>query len=169
MNAYFRRQLAIYSECHCNTANCVMHWLGIPAIFFAVLVILAIPLVPIGGSGIALGTVLLVPAILLWMALDAGIGSVLLVMIVPLAGAAEWIARTSSTTLTLLIAAAAFAAGWLFLIVGHVVFEGRKPAFVDDISLTFIGPMFIIAKAIVALGLRADLAPVLDGTTPQLS
>jgi uncharacterized membrane protein YGL010W len=162
MNAYFRRQMSMYSRYHRDPGNCVMHWLGIPAIFFAVLVILAIRPLPIGGSGIAVGTLLLVPATMLWLALDASIGGVLLVMIVPLAVAAEWIARTSGITLTLLIASAAFVTGWLFLIVGHLGFERRKPALVDDMSLMFIGPMFIVAKALVALGLRADLAPVLD-------
>ena len=167
MNAYFRRQLAAYAMHHGSAGNCVMHWLGIPAIFFAVLLVLAVRLVPIGGYGIAAGTLLLVPAVILWLALDAGVGSALLIVIVPLAGTAEWVARVSNMTLTLSIALAAFAAGWLFLMVGHVVFEGRKPAFADDLSLMFIGPMFIVTKALVGLGLRADLLPVLEGAVPR--
>ena len=164
MNAYFRRQLAIYARYHCTAGNCALHWLGIPAIFFAVLVILALRLVPIGDHGISAGTLLLIPAVMLWLALDVGTGSVLLVMVAPLAATAEWVARTGSITLALSIALAFFAAGWLCLIVGHVVFEGRRPAFVADVRLMFIGPMFIVAKALVALGVRADLEPILGGT-----
>jgi len=144
-----------------------MHWLGIPAIFFAVLLALAVRLVPIGGYDIAAGTLLLFPAAILWLALDAGVGSALLIVIVPLAATAEWVARVSDATLTLLIALAAFVAGWLFLMVGHVVFERRKPAFADDLSLMFIGPMFIIAWGLVAPGLRTDLAPVLEDAAPR--
>jgi uncharacterized membrane protein YGL010W len=160
MNTYFQRQLALYARYHCSGANCALHWLGIPSIFFAVLVILAIPSVAIGGAGVAVGTLLLIPATILWLALDVGIASLLLLMVVPLAATAEWVARTSGVTLTLLIASAAFACGWLCLIVGHAVFEGRKPAFIDDISLVFIGPMFLCAKVFVALGLRRDLATI---------
>lgn len=160
MSTYFRRQLALYARYHCSGANCVLHWLGIPSIFFAVLVILAIRSVTIAGASIAVGTLLLIPATLLWLALDVGIGSVLLLMIVPLAATAEWVARTSTFTVTLLIASAAFAGGWLCLIVGHAVFEGRKPAFTEDISLLLIGPMFLCAKALIALGLRRDLVAV---------
>jgi uncharacterized membrane protein YGL010W len=158
MNTYFQRQLGLYARYHCSRANCVLHWLGIPPIFFAVLVILAIRSVSIGGASVALGTLLLIPATILWLALDLEIGSLLLLMLVPLAATAEWVAQTSGITLTLLIAAVAFVGGWLCLIVGHAVFEGQKPAFLDDIRLLFIGPMFLCAKVLVALGLRRDLA-----------
>lgn len=141
-----------------------MHWFGIPAIFFAVLVILAACPVPIGHHSIALGTLLLIPATILWLALDARLGSVLVIMVVPLAAAAEWVAWTSGITAMLLIASGAFTVGWISLIVGHIVFEHRKPALVDDISLMFIGPMFIVAKALVAFGLRPDLASCMNGT-----
>jgi uncharacterized membrane protein YGL010W len=169
MNAYFCKQLAAYARHHCSVGNCAMHWLGIPAIFFAVLVVLAARPVPIGSGNIGLGTLLLIPATMLWLALDAGVGGTLLIVIVPLAVAAEWIAHTSEITLILVIASAAFVAGWLCLIVGHRLFERRRPAFIDDLSLLFIGPMFIVAKALVALGLRRDLAPSLDETiAPQI-
>jgi uncharacterized membrane protein YGL010W len=117
MNTYFQRQLALYARYHCSGANCVLHWLGIPPIFFAVLVILAIRSVTIGGASLAVGTLLLIPATILWLALDLGIGSLLLLMVVPLAAAAEWLARNTGVTLTLLIASATFACGWLCLIV----------------------------------------------------
>jgi uncharacterized membrane protein YGL010W len=169
MNAYFLRQLAAYSRHHCSAGNNVMHWLGIPPIFFSVLVILAIRSVTIGGASVAVGTLLLIPATIVWLALDVGIGSLLLLMVVPLAAAAEWTARTSSLTLTLLIALTTFACGWLCLIVGHAVFEGRKPAFIDDVSLLFIGPMFLCAKVLVALGLRRDLATVVGASVVHQS
>ncbi|HLH94315.1 MAG TPA: Mpo1-like protein [Xanthobacteraceae bacterium] len=166
MNAYFRRQLTLYSTFHGNAGNCLLHGVGIPPIFFAVMVVLALRLVPIAGAGISIGTLLLIPAMLLWLVLDAGVGGALLAVFVPLAAAAEWVARTGSITLTLSLAATAFAAGWLCLLVGHSVFEGRRPGFVDDVSLLFIGPMFVVAKGLVALGFRPDLAPSLEGGHP---
>jgi uncharacterized membrane protein YGL010W len=75
--------------------------------------------------------------------------------------AAEWIARSEPAGRTLLIALMCFVAGWLFQIVGHAVFERRKPAFLDDLSQMLIGPMFLAAKALVGLGWRRDLADAL--------
>jgi uncharacterized membrane protein YGL010W len=158
MNTFFHRQLARYAQYHCSNENCMLHWLGIPAIFFAVLAFLAVLQVSIGGVSIAIGTLLLIPAVMLWVALDVGVGSALLVMIIPLAAGAEWLARSTGVALVLLIGSAVFIGGWLSLIVGHAVFEGRKPAFIDDLSLMVIGPMFLVAKALVALGWRPDLA-----------
>jgi hypothetical protein len=33
----------------------------------------------------------------------------------------------------------------------------------DDLSHTLIGPMFVVGKLLVGLGLRRDLAPILCG------
>jgi uncharacterized membrane protein YGL010W len=41
--------------------------------------------------------------------------------------------------------------------------ERRRPALADDIFQVFIGPMFFVAKVLVALGFRRDLAEVLNG------
>jgi uncharacterized membrane protein YGL010W len=54
--------------------------------------------------------------------------------------------------------------GWAFQLIGHAVFEGRKPAFMDDLSHTLIGPMFVVTKVLVWLGLRRDLVPYLGET-----
>ena len=49
-----------------------------------------------------------------------------------------------------------FVVGWVFQFVGHY-FEGRKPAFVDDIMGLAIGPLFVVAEALFMLGLRKKL------------
>lgn len=43
-------------------------------------------------------------------------------------------------------------------IIGHRVFERRQPALVDNPSHLLLGPMFVMAKLFIALGLRDDLA-----------
>jgi uncharacterized membrane protein YGL010W len=58
-------------------------------------------------------------------------------------------------------AAALFVLGWSLQFLGHAVFERRRPAFVDDLSQTLIGPMFVVAKMLVKLGMRRDLASFL--------
>jgi uncharacterized membrane protein YGL010W len=49
-----------------------------------------------------------------------------------------------------------FIVGWVIQFVGHW-YEGRKPAFVDDLAGLFIGPMFVTAEWLFALGLCRPL------------
>ena len=66
-------------------------------------------------------------------------------------------------------AAFMFVVGWAFQIVGHAVFERRKPALLDNAFHMFIGPMFIMAKILVALGFRHDLAGLLRAPVQPMS
>ncbi|ALF90292.1 hypothetical protein RSUY_39850 (plasmid) [Ralstonia solanacearum] len=46
--------------------------------------------------------------------------------------------------------------GWIVQFVGHY-YEGRKPAFVDDLAGLVIGPLFLVAETAFAIGLRGAL------------
>jgi uncharacterized membrane protein YGL010W len=165
MRDIFRRQLARYADYHRDPRNGVAHLIGIPLLFVAVLVPLALWRVPLGGIEISIGSLLLLPAVALWIALDLGVGLAMLLAIVPLALAAEWIARIAGNVGAWSVALLLLAVGAACLFVGHAVFERRKPALADDMAQMFIGPMFVTAQVLVALGLRPDLAPLLQGTS----
>ena len=49
-----------------------------------------------------------------------------------------------------------FVAGWIIQFVGHY-YEGRKPAFVDDLIGLLVGPMFVVGEALFALGWGREL------------
>jgi uncharacterized membrane protein YGL010W len=49
-----------------------------------------------------------------------------------------------------------FVVGWAIQFVGHY-YEGKKPAFVDDIRGLLVGPMFVTGEALFALGWGKDL------------
>jgi uncharacterized membrane protein YGL010W len=49
-----------------------------------------------------------------------------------------------------------FFVGWVIQFIGHY-FEGKKPAFVDDLVGLLVGPLFVVAEVAFALGLRAEL------------
>ena len=44
-----------------------------------------------------------------------------------------------------------FVVGWVIQFVGHY-YEGKKPAFVDDLRGLLVGPMFVTGEALFALG-----------------
>jgi uncharacterized membrane protein YGL010W len=160
---YCRRQLALYAQYHRDPRNCATHYIGIPAIFLAILLPLALWPISVAGWHTTLAAILVVPAVLGWIALDAVIGVAMLIVIVPLLLLAEWIARTGGPMITWTVAAVLFAIGWALQIVGHARFERRRPALVDNLFQMFIGPMFMTAKILVGLGLRSDLAAPLRG------
>ena len=54
-----------------------------------------------------------------------------------------------------------FVGGWIFQLVGHM-WEGRRPALADNLFQAFIGPMFIMAEVLMALGLKQDLKATIE-------
>ena len=53
-------------------------------------------------------------------------------------------------------ATAFFVGGWVFQLVGHV-WEGRKPALLDNLMQIFVAPLFLMVEAAQMLGMRRDL------------
>ena len=112
-------------------------------------------------SGLSLATLVAVGALIGWIALDRSIGIAMAAIMVPMLLAAEWIAASAGSTLAWIVFAVFFVGGWVFQLVGHV-FEGRRPALVDNLFQAFIGPMFIMAEVLMAAGLRQDLRRIVD-------
>jgi uncharacterized membrane protein YGL010W len=162
MRDLFHRQLAAYAQYHRDPHNCATHFVGIPMLFLAVILPLGALRVHIGHHEVPLSVLLTLPAMVNWLLLDLGVGAALSLLLCPLFVAAALINR-HGVALTCSTAAVLFVVGWFFQLLGHAVFEGRKPAFMDDLSHTLIGPMFVVAQLLVALGLRRDLAPFLSG------
>lgn len=51
--------------------------------------------------------------------------------------------------------------GWVIQFVGHY-YEGRKPAFVDDLVGLIVGPLFVVAEWAFALGLRKEVQAAVE-------
>lgn len=158
MDTFFARQLATYASYHRDARNRTTHFVGIPAIVFSILMPLA--LMRLGGVSVAV--IVAVLALIGWIALDRVIGLAMAVMIVPMLLIAEWVAGYGATT-AWIVFAVFFVGGWIFQLVGHV-WEGRRPALADNLFQAFIGPMFIMAEVLMALGLKQELKAAIDGT-----
>ena len=74
--------------------------------------------------------------------------------------AAQWIAALPTGT-WLAAGIGLFAVGWFIQFVGHY-YEGKKPAFVDDIMGLIIGPLFVAAEVVFALGLRSEVLKAIE-------
>jgi uncharacterized membrane protein YGL010W len=61
----------------------------------------------------------------------------------------------------LAVSVGCFVVGWLFQFMGHY-YEGKKPAFVDDIIGLVIGPLFVVVEALIILGFYKDVADYIE-------
>jgi len=146
-----RALLVQYAQYHRDQRNIATHFIGVPLIVFAVAVLLSWPSFHLGG--LALTPAWLVFALsalwyltrgefLLGAAVSAGMG-VLVLLAQPLAAGtlASWLGWGVGLFLT----------GWLIQFVGHY-YEGRKPAFADDLVGLLVGPMFVALEMLAPLG-----------------
>jgi uncharacterized membrane protein YGL010W len=158
MPSLFARQLATYASYHRDARNRTTHFIGIPAIVFAIL----LPLALLRAGGISSAMVVAALALAGWIALDRIVGLAMAVLLLPMLVLAEWIARTYSSATVWVLFAVFFVGGWAFQLVGHA-WEGRRPALADNLFQAFIGPMFLMAEVLMALGLKQDLKAAIDG------
>jgi uncharacterized membrane protein YGL010W len=158
-NEFFRRQLQSYASVHRDPRNKATHFLGIPVIVFSLLLILSLWPVHIGRE-VTMAMVISVIAVLGWIALDFGIGLIMAGLMLVAWYAAEALAMVLGPASTWTAFFVLFVGGWALQFLGHH-FEGKRPALMDNIFQAFVGPMFLVAEALVIAGLRRDLAPLM--------
>ncbi len=150
-----------YAGYHRDRRNIATHFVGIPLIVFAVGVLLGKPSFELAGLALS-------PAWIAWglatlwyltrgnLSLGIAVSAVNFVLIAlaqPLAqgGLAGWLAWGIG----------AFVVGWALQFAGHY-YEGRKPAFVDDLVGLLVGPMFVTAEVMFMLGWGKPLADEIE-------
>ena len=136
------RLLAHYGESHRDPTNELIHFAAIPAIMLS-LVGLLFALHPwVAYLFVAASLVyyarLRAPAFLLTMLLSTA----LVLALVHAMG-----------SLVLPLSAAIFVVAWIFQFIGHKI-EGRKPSFFEDIQYLWVGPLFVLSKLFLRLGIR---------------
>jgi len=143
--------LASYASYHRDKRNIATHFVGIPMIVVGTQSLLA--KIGIGPLNLAVaGTAL---ASRYYRKLDPKFGKVMTTALGATCAAATGIAALplpiwAATSGTL------FISGWAIQFLGHK-FEGRKPAFLDDLQSLLIGPLFIAAETAFALGFAEEL------------
>ena len=148
-----------YAEYHRDRRNILTHFVGVPMIVFGVGVLLA------GWqfTQFTLAGVALTPAWVVFVLAAAwyltrghlGIGLATTISVGLLMVLAH---RVSGGPLATWLAwgLGFFAVGWGIQFIGHY-YEGKKPAFADDIVGLLVGPMFVVLEMLAPLGLFKDL------------
>ena len=143
--------LTQYAAYHRDRRNIVSHFIGVPMIVFAVGVLLTRPQFAVSGYmltpawivfAFAAAWYLTRGSVVLGLATSAAVGILMALAHGTAAmSVAGWLAWGIGF----------FVVGWLIQFVGHW-YEGKKPAFVDDLVGLLVGPMFVVAEALFMLG-----------------
>lgn len=156
----FIKNLAGYQSYHLNPHNQLTHFFGIPMIVISVIWI---------STWLPWNLEYLVffGFVALWIAMDLVIGAILGLIFLPffLIGL-NWFQDLGTVT-GLVIFLVLFVVGWIIQIVGHI-FEGRKPALMDNLFQGLLGPMFLVYEVFVHTGQRQTLQRKVENELAEL-
>lgn len=160
-------QLAQYACYHRDRRNIVTHLVGIPLIVLAIVTLLArLELFTIGALSVNAALLVLIAAVVYYVRLDTGLGLLMGVLLALCLWVGQQIAA-APTWVWLSWGIGMFVVGWVWQFVGHY-FEGRKPAFVDDLIGLVIGPLFVVAEVVFMLGFRRSLRHQVEDKVAEL-
>ena len=152
--------LSQYAAYHRDPRNIASHFIGIPLIFVAVAVLLSRPGWPVGAVLVSPALLAAVASAWFYLRLEVRLGVLMTVLL----GLAVWLGQilaAQSTWVWLGSGLGMFVVGWVIQFVGHY-YEGRKPAFVDDLTGLIVGPLFVVVEAGFLLGLRSELKRAIE-------
>ncbi|MFJ2445713.1 DUF962 domain-containing protein [Pseudomonas sp. NPDC087626] len=147
--------LSQYAAYHRDPRNIASHFIGIPLIVVAVAVLLSRPSWSVAELWLSPAVLVALASAWFYLRLEVRLGVLMTVLL----GLSVWLGQVvaaQSTGVWLGSGIGLFVLGWVIQFVGHY-YEGRKPAFVDDVSGLIVGPLFVVAELAFLLGLRHDL------------
>jgi uncharacterized membrane protein YGL010W len=149
--------LTQYAAYHRDQRNIVTHFIGVPMIVFGVGVLLARPHIEVAGWELTAAAMAWVLSALWYLSRRGAPGlSVATSLSVGALVALAHGVSGGSTANWLVWGVGSFVVGWVIQFLGHY-YEGKKPAFADDVIGLLVGPMFVTAEAMFMLGWNPKL------------
>ena len=154
-------QLSKYAEYHRDRRNIATHFVGVPMIVAAVAVVLSRPQFTFLGLQLSPAVLAIGAAALYYLRLDFRLGALMALLLGLCGWLGSWAAAQATAT-WLAIGVGGFVVGWIIQFIGHI-WEGRKPAFVDDVVGLIIGPLFVTVEALFLMGALPRLQATIEG------
>ena len=148
--------LTQYAAYHRDRRNIATHFVGVPMIVFAIVLALTPPAFPLGAVPVSAAAIVSLLACVYYLKLDFVFGATMAAVLFVMCAVASEVVHRLGVDAALAVAAAIFVAGWAIQFVGHR-YEGMKPAFFDDAKQLLIGPLFVLAEVIFAMGAKRGL------------
>ena len=148
-------QMSFYAAYHQDARNKATHFVGVPVIVFSLLIPLGWLRMEVGGFPLSAALVVSALLLLYYLALDLPLGLAMTAVFALMLWGAEPLSQAAFGA-SLAWYLVLFVGGWALQLWGHV-FEGRKPALVDNLFQVFGAPIFLAAEAFFALGYKPRL------------
>lgn len=149
-------QLSGYAHYHRDPRNICTHYVGVPMIMQGVVILLArVHWGEVAGIPVSLASLAALAAAVYYLRLDVRYGLFMGLLLMTMLALGAWVAA-QAPGVWLLWGLGLFVVGWLIQFIGHY-WEGRKPAFLDDVIGLLIGPLFVVAELGFVLGLRREV------------
>ncbi|MCF2860402.1 DUF962 domain-containing protein [Pseudoalteromonas sp. SMS1] len=155
------QQLVQYALYHRDNRNIKTHLVGVPLIVFSVIILTFFPLFALEGVTVTLAMLLIALVSGYYFYLSLTIGLIMTLLLVTGYMGAHAIYHMMPSNMPTgwefySIGIGFFVVGWVFQFIGHY-FEGKKPAFVDDLIGLLIGPLFVLTDVLFKLGFLKEL------------
>ncbi len=145
-------QLSTYKSVHLNKNNIRTHFIGVPMIVWAIMVLFSLVQLPLSIPNLdiplTLAMVAFTGVLIYYFMLNISLAIGQIVFIVPALYSAHLVSLTANAVW---IALGIFVIGWIIQFIGHH-YEKAKPAFVDDLNQLLIGPLFVMAEIFFIFG-----------------
>jgi uncharacterized membrane protein YGL010W len=159
-------QMSVYAAYHQDARNKATHFIGVPAIILSLFIPLAWIRFEAGGVTITAAMVFAAVVVLYYFFLDVPLALAMLAVTALLVFVGHRIADLGAAQGWIWFGVL-FVGGWILQLVGHV-FEGRKPALVDNLFQIFMAPIFLAAEVFFALGYKPQLLERVQNRALQL-
>jgi len=125
-----------------------------------VAILLSRPQLDVAGMVLSPAAVVVLATSIFYLKLDVALGIVMSLLLAASLALGYTVAAQSGEV-WLGSGIGLFVLGWIIQFIGHY-FEGKKPAFVDDLIGLAIGPLFVVAEVAFMLGLRGELNQAIE-------
>ena len=159
-------QMSFYAAYHQDARNKATHFVGVPMIAFSLMIPMGWLRADIGGTTVTAALVVTSLLLLYYLILDIPLGLASCVVFALMLWGADTLSQLPLMA-SLAWFLALFIVGWALQLWGHV-YEGRKPALVDNLFQVFVAPIFLAAEVFFALGYKPGLHEAVQKRAMQM-
>ena len=134
--------LARYGESRTKPANELIHYIAIPLIVFSLLGVLHW-VHPYLALGVAAASIVYY----------ARLSNAFMIAMTLFAAVCLYVFGLMGSSVLLPACVAIFVISWIFQFIGHKI-EGKKPSFLEDLQYLLVGPLFVLSKLFLKLGIK---------------
>lgn len=153
----FIQQAHMYASFHQSPQTRSTHFIGVPLIVFSLMILLGfIKIIMPGVFSTNLAVLVTVAVLAYYFRLNWQLALPLTLILIALLWLASWFSQYGPTSLGIWTFTISFIAGWSVQLYGHYI-EGKRPAFMTNLSQALIAPMFLMAESLFMAGYMHSL------------